>query len=114
MTRNRSGATRQHDPASLFGERLKFVIWLSALRLGVESGKDLAAVIGKGSGQLSSWANENPRPSFDNIRLIADTVGVSAAWLDNPASLDAAGKEPELFAEWLAKRRARGKQRKRA
>lgn len=111
MARNLSGQTRQPEPASSFGERLRFVIWLAALRLGVESGKDLADVLGKGSGQLSSWANENPRPSYDNIKLIAEKVGVSAAWLDDPSAKESEGREPELFAEWLAKRRARERDR---
>ena len=71
-------------------------------------------MLGKGTGQLSSWANENPKPSFENIRLIAETVGVSAAWLDDPTSREAEGKEPELFAQWLAARRSREKERKRA
>jgi transcriptional regulator with XRE-family HTH domain len=106
--------TKSSPGGSLFGERLRFVIWLAALRLGVESGKELAAAIGKRQGQLSSWIKEDPRPSFENIRLIAETVGISAAWLDNPEAAEAAGKEPELFAEWLAKRRARAKQRRRA
>lgn len=114
MAKLSSGTTKRPEPGSQFGERLRFVIWFSALRLGLESGKDLAAVIGKRPGQLSGWANEDPKPSFENIRLIAETVGVSAAWLDDPTSREAEGKEPELFAEWLAKRRAREKQRKRA
>lgn len=114
MAKSSSASAQSREPASEFGERLRFVIWFAGLQLGVESGKDLAAVLGKGSGQLSSWVNESPRPSFENIRLIAETVGVSPAWLDNPTSRDAEGKEPELFAAWLAKRRAREKQRKRA
>lgn len=114
MARINTGPSKSREPASHFSERLKFVIWLAGLRLGVESGKELAAVLGKGTGQLSSWANENPKPSFDNIRLIAETVGVSATWLDDPAAKDAEGKEPELFAEWLQKRRARDRKRKQA
>jgi len=85
-------------PVAQFGDRLRFVVWLSAQTLGVDSGKELAAVLKKGSGQLSSWVNEKPRPSWDNIRLIADTVGVNARWLDDPMSKDAV--EPELFAAW--------------
>lgn len=114
MAKSSAGAAKRSDPASQFGERLRFVIWFAALKLGVESGKDLAAVIGKNPGQLSGWANEDPRPAWENIRLIADTVGVSAAWLDNPDATDAQGKEPELFAEWLAHRRARERRVKRA
>ena len=115
MPKFSAGTTKPRDQGSQFGERLRFVVWLAALRLGIESGKDLAAALDKRPGQLSSWIKEDPRPSFDNIRLIAETVGVSAAWLDNPLSPDAEGKEPEKFAEWLAARRARSKhQRKRA
>ncbi len=96
-----------------FGDRLRFVVWLSALRLGVASGKELAEAIGSGPSQLSKWIAENPRPEFNSVRRIAEKVGVSALWLDDPSAPDA--REPELFAEWWAARqRHEADQRKRA
>ena len=85
---------------SNFPERLRFVIWLAALRRGFDSGKDLAKAIGKGPTQLSQWAKA--KPTFASIRLLAEAVGVSPSWLDDPASPDA--REPDLFPEWLAAR----------
>lgn len=90
-----------------FGDRLRFVIWLSALRLGTDSAKELSAVLGKGSNQLSKWVMENPKPSYATTKRIAEAVGVSPSWLDDPASSDA--REPELFAQWWAARQERAK-----
>ena len=92
---------KQNHPAS-FGDRLRFVIWLSALRLGTDSAKELSEVLGKGKNQLSKWVAENPKPGFPTIKRIADVVGVSPSWLDDPTSSDA--REPEFFAEWYAAR----------
>ena len=109
-----SSPKKQKRSVSTFGDRLRFVIWLSAYNLGTESGKELAQVIGKRPDQLSKWLKEDPRPEWDNIRLIAETVGVSALWLDQPESVEAI--EPEMWGEWYAKRQARHavQERKRA
>lgn len=95
-----------------FGERLRFAIWLSAKNLGTESAKELSEVLGKKQGQISSWIKEDPRPAYENIKLIAERIGISAAWLDDPLSPDA--REPELWPEWFAARRGRDDQRRRA
>lgn len=110
-----SSAEKQKNHSdSTFGDRLRFVIWLSAYNLGTESGKELASVIGKRPDQLSKWVKEDPRPEFGNIRLIAEAVGVNALWLDNPAATNAV--EPEMWSEWYAQRLARraAQKRKRA
>lgn len=85
-----------------FGDRLRFVVWLAALNLGVESGQELAAAMGTAKNQVSKWLNEKPRPSWDSIKLIAKTVGIDAAWLDDPALPGA--QEPTLWGEWWEKR----------
>jgi transcriptional regulator with XRE-family HTH domain len=105
-------AGRNAAAPATFGDRLKFVIWLAAYRLGVDSGKELAEAIGVGGTQLSKWANENPCPSFPSIRKVAEAVGVSASWLDDPRAPDA--REPEMFAEWWAARQRRAAQLRRA
>ncbi len=97
-----SPVPKAQQPVPQFGDRLRFAIWLSAKTLGVDSAKELAEVLGKRQGQLSDWLNETPRPQFENIKLIAETVGVSAAWLDDPASRDAT--QPNEWPEWWASR----------
>lgn len=91
-----------------FAERLRFVIWLSALRRGFDSGKDLAGAIGKGPTQLSQWLKK--KPTYATIRLLAEAVEVSPSWLDDPSSPDA--REPELFKEWHRARVERAHQAK--
>ncbi len=112
--RKETSPGKQNEPQPPpFGERLKFVIWLSAFRLGLDSAKDLAEVLGKRPDQLSRWVKEDPRPSYDTIKLIAEKVEISAPWLDDPKSPDA--REPELWKEWWSRRRpAKKAARKRA
>lgn len=92
---------RQREPT--FGDRLRFVVWLSAYTVGAESGKELAAVLGKGDNSISKWVKEKPRPSWESIKLIADTVGVDAVWLDDPTRSGA--REPEQWPQWWEKRK---------
>jgi transcriptional regulator with XRE-family HTH domain len=87
-------------PPSEFADRLYFVVWLSALRRGFESGQELARAIDKGPTQLSQWAKK--KPTYANIRLLAEAVQISPSWLDDPSSPDA--REPELWAEWYKAR----------
>lgn len=100
-----SGAQEHNANPSTFRERLLFVIWLSGKVLGVENATQFAQAIGKGASQLSKWVNENPRPEWGSIRSIAEVVGISAAWLDDPMQRDAV--EPAEFPEWLAARHSR-------
>jgi len=114
MARNIS-AQQAKQPTPSFGDRLRFAVWLSGKTLGVDSAKELAGVLGKGGGQLSSWVNENPRPSWENIKLIGEMIGVNPTWLDDPSSKDA--KEPTDWAGWWeprAKKLVADPQRKQA
>lgn len=105
VTREESGRSPQGATVqSSIGDRLRFVIWLSALRLGAWTSKEFASAIGKAESQIPRWVREAPRPDWPNIKDLASSAGVSAAWLDDPRSADA--KEPELFPEWLTARRA--------
>lgn len=87
------------------GDRLRFVAWFAALKLGVDSGQELAALLGGAKNQFSKWVNENPRPSWESIKRIATTVGINAAWLDDPSLPGAV--EPEDWAEWWGNRQGR-------
>ncbi len=109
MTKLSVHAGQSHDRSS-FGDRLLFVIWLAGKVLGVDNGKQFAAAIGKGPSQLSRWLNEDPRPNWETIKAIADSVKISAVWLDDPSRADAT--EPPDFAEWLRARRQRAKGRR--
>jgi transcriptional regulator with XRE-family HTH domain len=95
----------QKESPSSFGERLGFVIWLAGKVLGVDSGKQFAQAIGKRSSQLSRWLKEDPRPEWATIKRMADAVGVSPMWLDEPTANGAV--EPDDFPEWLVARRRR-------
>lgn len=99
-----SGRPKKGDESTL-SERLLFAVWLSGKILGTENSKQFAAQIQKGASQLSKWVNESPRPSWENIKLIADAVRISAVWLDDPSRSGA--QEPDEFPEWLASRRRR-------
>lgn len=88
---------------STFGERLDFAIRLAALRKGFDSGRELAAAIGKSQTQLSQWKKRKPK--IDAIKLVAEAAGIDPLWLDEPAAGQAMA--PELFAGWLSERRAR-------
>lgn len=105
-------------PPPTLAERLRFAVWLSGATVGVESAAELAGVLKKGSNQLSDWVRGAKRPSADNLRQLAEVVKISAAWLDNPDSVEAAGKEPVEFYGWVTAQRERAKiaaaQRKRA
>lgn len=90
-------------PGSTFEERLDFAIRLAALRKGFDSGKELAAAIGKSQTQLSQWKKRKPK--IDAIRLVAEAAAIDPLWLDEPATSREA--EPDLFRGWLAARRAR-------
>lgn len=90
---------------STFRDRLFFVIWYAGRELGTENMKQFGEAIGKKGTQLSKWAKEEPRPSWESIKAIADVVHLSAAWLDDPDRLEA--QEPPEFAGWLAARRQR-------
>lgn len=89
------------------GERLLFVIWLSGKVLGADDSKSFAAAIGKGPTQLSRWVSEKSRPEWDTVKKIAQAVGISAMWLDDPSHPDAI--EPPDFATWIIPRRAKQK-----
>ena len=97
--------TPKRPPVPAFGDRLRFVVWLSSYTIGVDSGKELAAALGKGENSISKWVNEKPRPSWESIKLIADTVGVDAVWLDDPSRLGA--REPEQWPQWWGSRHER-------
>lgn len=103
MTQESSGDQQSTRLESTIGDRLRFVIWFAALRLGAWTSKEFAAAVGKAESQLSRWVRDAPRPDWSNTKDIAGKVGVSAAWLDDPASPDA--QEPELFQPWLRARR---------
>lgn len=94
-------------PASTLGERLLFAVWLGGKILGAENSKQFADAIGKGAPQLSKWVKEEPRPSWENVKLIADAVGIDAGWLDDPTR--AGTVEPPDFAQWFAARKDREK-----
>lgn len=100
----KSSSDNQDDSPSTIGERLLFCTWLSAKVLGTESQREFARAIGKGGTQLSKWIAEDPRPSWDSIKAIADALGINAAWLDEPGR---GGDVPRDFPEWLAARRRR-------
>ena len=102
MTEDPTAGSEGQPQRSSLGDRLRFVIWLAALRLGVQDQKDFAAAIERSPTQLSTWLAEKPRPAFETIRLIAGAVDISAAWLDDPMSRDA--REPELWPQWYAAR----------
>lgn len=85
------------------GDRLRFVIWLSALHLGTWTTKEFAAAVGKADAQFPRWAREDPRPDWSTIKDIAAAVGVSPSWLDDPRNPEA--QQPELFVQWLEARR---------
>jgi transcriptional regulator with XRE-family HTH domain len=90
---------------SELGERLLFTVWLAGKILGAQNAKQFAEVIGKGAAQLSKWVQGKPRPSWESIKLVADSVGIDPVWLDDPTRAGAA--EPADFAQWLAAKRGR-------
>ena len=91
-------------PTSTLSERLLFVIWLSAKVLGTNTGQAFAAAVGKQAAQLSKWLNGELEPSWATIKVLADGVKISAAWLDDPTRPEAV--EPPDFATWLAAQRS--------
>lgn len=99
-----TSADKKKPVPSSFGDRLKFVIWLSALRLGTWSAKEFARALDKSEAQFPKWAKEDPKPAWPTIKSLATPVGVQAAWLDDPDLPGA--QEPELFQDWLAARRS--------
>lgn len=92
-----------NGPPSTYGERLRFVMWLAELELGVSSGKDFALAAGKRENQISRWLKEDPKPGWEITKGLAILAGVSPAWLDDP--LTPGATEPELFGRWLDARR---------
>jgi transcriptional regulator with XRE-family HTH domain len=100
-----SSSRGRQAQSSTLRERLLFVVWLGGKILGAENSKQFAEVIGKGAPQLSKWINEDPRPSWENIKLIADAVRIDPVWLDAPTRENAV--EPTDFAQWIGARRER-------
>ena len=95
---------KQLAPSTL-SERLLFAVWLAGKTLGAQNGKQFAEEIGKGAPLLSRWITGEKRPNWDSLKTVADAVGISAIWLDDPTRPEAV--EPPDFGQWLIARRAR-------
>lgn len=95
------GPARVPKPPS-YAERLDFAVWLAQLTMGIADQGDLGVAIGKAANTVSKWRGK--QPSFEQSRLLANAVGISASWLHDPALPEAV--VPELFGTWLESRRA--------
>lgn len=104
VSKSSKSSSKRISPPSL-RDRLLFVIWLAGRELGVENAKQFAEAIDKDPTQLSQWVREEKRPSWASIKKVADAVGVSPLWLDEPTREGAV--EPEDFQRWLISRRKR-------
>lgn len=100
MKKSSSVIGQENSRPATFADRLLFVIWLAGKELGVENVGQFADAIDKNPTQLSRWIKEDPRPSWDSIKRIADAVSVDAVWLDTPERPGTT--EPPDFAKWFA------------
>jgi hypothetical protein len=105
VVKKESGDQEKQKIPSTFRERMLFVIWLAGKVLGTDNSQQFARALRKGASQLSKWVNENPRPEWESIKKIADTVRVDPMWLDDPIRPGA--HVPPDFEEWLTARRER-------